>query len=373
MFKELKPGFMMMLVMTVLTGLIYPAVITGIAQVVFRDQANGSLIVSNGQVIGSRLIGQNFTKPEYFQPRPSAAGGGYDPTASAGSNLGPTSAKFINGTTKKDEKGNEVVDFLGIKARIVHYCLDNDIAYDSSVPLDTFKDAQGNLDDAKLIKAFSDEKAPLVFTPKTPIPADAVTASASGLDPHISPANAQAQAARVAKARGVSVEQVQALDRAAHRRTLARFPRRAARERPGAQSGAGPTASRASDRAVGDGIAMRRRPWRRPIGISSSAVTARSLAATDGAPASWVGARLDDRDDVPEDLKEAGRAVLGSAAPLGVSSCRDRCRCSPMQHAVHLTVDRCAAASARCRRIFAPCCGRPWTSCSGRPRRPMSR
>ena len=211
MFKELKPAFMMMLVMTVLTGLVYPAVITGIAQVVFRDQANGSLIVSNGQVVGSRLIGQNFTKPEYFHPRPSAAGSGYDPTASAGSNLGPTSAKFINGTTKMDDKKNEVVDFDGIKDRIVHYCVDNDIPYDSSVPLDAFKDAQGNLDDVKLIKAFNDDKAPLVFTPKTPIPADAVTASASGLDPHISPGNAQAQAARVAKARGVSVEQVQGL------------------------------------------------------------------------------------------------------------------------------------------------------------------
>ena len=79
------------------------------------------------------------------------------------------------------------------------------------MPLDAFKDAQGNLDDVKLIKAFNDEKAPLVFTPKTPIPADAVTASASGLDPHISPGNAQAQAARVAKARGVPVEQVQAV------------------------------------------------------------------------------------------------------------------------------------------------------------------
>ena len=211
MLKELKPGFMMMLVMTVLTGLVYPAVITGIAQVVFRDQANGSLIVSNGQVVGSRLIGQNFTRPEYFHPRPSAAGNGYDPTASGGSNLGPTSAKLINGTTKVDEKKNEVVDFDGIEDRIVHYCLDNDIAYDSSRPLDAFKDAQGNLDDVKLIKAFNDDKAPLMFTPKTPIPADAVTASASGLDPHISPGNAQAQAARVAKARGVPLEQVQAL------------------------------------------------------------------------------------------------------------------------------------------------------------------
>jgi potassium-transporting ATPase KdpC subunit len=211
MFKELKPGFMMMLVMTVLTGLVYPAVITVIAQVVFRDQANGSLIVSNGQVIGSRLIGQNFTRPEYFQPRPSAAGSGYDATASAGSNLGPTSAKYINGTTKKDDKGNEVADFIGIKARIVHYSLDNEIPYDSSVPLDTFKDAQGNLDDVKLITAFNDSKAPLIFTPKAPIPADAVTASASGLDPHISPANAQTQAVRVAKARGVSVDQLQGL------------------------------------------------------------------------------------------------------------------------------------------------------------------
>src|ERR1700752_1829536 len=72
MLKELRPGLMMMLVMTVLTGFIYPAAITAIAQVVFRDQANGSLIESNGQVIGSRLIGQNFTRPEYFQPRPSS-------------------------------------------------------------------------------------------------------------------------------------------------------------------------------------------------------------------------------------------------------------------------------------------------------------
>src|SRR6476659_263781 len=104
MFKELKAGFMMMVVMTVLTGLVYPAVITGIAQVLFRDQANGSLIVQNGQVIGSRLIGQNFSKPEYFQPRPSSAGNGYDPTASAGSNLGPTFSLYDTATTEKDEK-----------------------------------------------------------------------------------------------------------------------------------------------------------------------------------------------------------------------------------------------------------------------------
>jgi K+-transporting ATPase ATPase C chain len=199
-----------MLVMTVLTGLLYPAVITGIAQVAFRDQANGSLITVNGQVVGSRLIGQNFTKDEYFHPRPSSAGSGYDPTATAGSNLGPTSAKLLNGTTKMDDKTKqEVVDFDGIKDRVVHYCVENGLPYESSVSLDKFKDDKGNLDDVKLIKAFNDDKTPLVFASKTPIPADAVTASASGIDPHISPANALIQAARVAKARGVTVEQMQ--------------------------------------------------------------------------------------------------------------------------------------------------------------------
>src|SRR6202035_4533395 len=164
---------------------IYPAVITGIAQVVFRDRANGSLIVANGQVVGSRLIGQSFSKPEYFHPRPSAAGNGYDPTASGGTNLGPTSAKLLRGTTKMDTKKNEVVDFDGINLRIVHYCVDNDIPYESSVPLDQFKDSHGDLDDVKLIKAFNDDKSPLLFTAKTPIPPDAVTASGSGLDPQI--------------------------------------------------------------------------------------------------------------------------------------------------------------------------------------------
>src|ERR1700733_10372343 len=205
MLKELGPGFRITLIFTVLTGLLYPVVMTGLSELIFPKQAQGSLVTVNGKVVGSSLIGQSFSKPEYFHPRPCSAGNGYDAGASSGSNLGPTSAKLVNGTTKKDDKKNEVVDFDGISDRIVHYCVDNGIPFESTVPLDEFKDPQGNLDDVKLIKAFNDDKAPLVFTPKAPIPADAVTASASGLDPHISPSFAKAQAERVAKARGVDV------------------------------------------------------------------------------------------------------------------------------------------------------------------------
>ena len=158
MLKELNPGLRMMVVLTILTGFIYPAVVTLLSQVMFRNQADGSLIVSNGQVIGSRLIGQPFSKPEYFHPRPSAAGAGYDPTATAGSNLGPTSQKLND----------------RVKASIDQYRKENP-GYAGAVP------------------------------------ADAVTASASGLDPHISPRNAEIQTARVATARGVSAEQVQDL------------------------------------------------------------------------------------------------------------------------------------------------------------------
>ena len=211
MIQELGPGFRLTLILTILTGLVYPVAMTGISQVIFPQQANGSLVTVNGKVVGSSSIAQAFTRPEYFHPRPSSAGSGYDGGLSAGSNLGPTSSKLLRGTTKTDDKKNEVVDFEGISLRIVHYCLDNDIPYESSVPLDQFKDAQGNVDDAKLIKAFNDEKAPLVFTAKTLIPADAVTASSSGLDPHISPANAEAQAVRIAKARNTSADQVKQL------------------------------------------------------------------------------------------------------------------------------------------------------------------
>jgi len=211
MIKELGPGLRLTIVFTILTGLLYPAVMTGLSELIFPRQAKGSLVIVNGNVVGSSLIGQSFAKPEYFHPRPSAAGNGYDATASGGTNLGPTSAKLLHGTTTTDDKGKETVSFDGIEDRVVHYCVENNIPYESSVPLDHFKDSQGNLDDVKLIDAFNDAKTPLVFTPKASIPSDAVTASSSGLDPQISPANAETQAARVAKARGVTADQVKQL------------------------------------------------------------------------------------------------------------------------------------------------------------------
>lgn len=211
MLKELGPGLRMMIIFTILTGLVYPAVMTGISHVIFPKQADGSLVTVNGKVVGSSLIGQNFSKDEYFHPRPSAAGNGYDATASSGSNLGPTSAKLLRGTTKMDDKKNEVVDFDGISLRLVHYCLDNNLPYESSIPLDQFKNAKGDFDEVKLIKAFNDDKNPLVFKPKVAVPADAVTGSASGLDPHISTANAEIQAGRVANARKASADQVKQL------------------------------------------------------------------------------------------------------------------------------------------------------------------
>lgn len=157
MWNQMLPGLRMTLLLTVLTGLVYPGLVTGLCQMLFPEQASGSLVSRNGKVAGSVLIGQNFTRPEYFHPRPSAAGSeGYDASASGGSNLGPTSARLtsrVKGSVKK------------LKA-----------------------DNPGH---------------------RGPLPADAATASASGLDPHLSPASVSMQIARVALARGVSAAEVE--------------------------------------------------------------------------------------------------------------------------------------------------------------------
>ncbi|HZO89269.1 MAG TPA: potassium-transporting ATPase subunit KdpC [Chthonomonadaceae bacterium] len=176
MLQQLRPALVSVLVFTILTGLLFPFAITGIAQLVFPKQARGSLMEQNGKVIGSELIGQNFTAPGYFHPRPSAAGSGYDAANSGATNLGPTSDKLINGIHKKLPNG---------------------------------QDDPGNFDGIKdLAAAYRKENG---LPDNAPIPADAVTRSASGLDPHISPANAQLQAARVAQARRLSEEQVRRL------------------------------------------------------------------------------------------------------------------------------------------------------------------
>ena len=156
---QLRPAIVMTLLLCVLTGLVYPAVVTGLAQILFPRQANGSLVTVNGRVVGSALIGQPFAQPWYFHPRPSAAGNGYDDTLSSGTNLGPTSAKLID--------------------TLITQAVDRVVANEHAV--------------------------------KGTIPADMVTSSASGLDPHISPANALLQAARVAMARGASDSAMRAL------------------------------------------------------------------------------------------------------------------------------------------------------------------
>jgi len=217
---ELWKQFRISIIATVTTAIIvcgiYPAIVWGLAQLIFPFQANGSLIDKNGKpatdskdAAGSLLIGQNFSDAKYFHPRPSSAGSGYDATASSGSNLGPTSAKLFNGTIKKDEQGHEVVDFDGIRDRVIHYTLENGLPYVASPSFKQFLDDKGNIDDVKLIKALNSDSSAIVFTPKVAIPPDAVTGSASGLDPHISVENAMLQAPRVARARAMKLETVQ--------------------------------------------------------------------------------------------------------------------------------------------------------------------
>ena len=159
---ELRGAIFSTLILAVVCCGIYPLIVFGIGQALFAAKANGSLIVdTKGTVVGSKLIGQNFSADKYFHPRPSAAGNGYDSTSSGGSNLGPTSQKLAD----------------TIKQNVADYRAQNSQSLEANAP----------------------------------VPADAVTASASGLDPHISVENAQIQALRVAKARGLKVEDVAAL------------------------------------------------------------------------------------------------------------------------------------------------------------------
>lgn len=159
MRRQLAPALMVFIALTLLTGIAYPLAVTGVAQVAFPGRADGSLIERGGRVVGSRLIGQAFTEPRYFHPRPSAAGEGYDGMASSASNLGPANPELI------DE----------VRARSAACRRENDLRPGQRVPI------------------------------------DAVTTSGSGLDPDISVANARLQAARVARARSLDLNVVQAL------------------------------------------------------------------------------------------------------------------------------------------------------------------
>jgi potassium-transporting ATPase KdpC subunit len=157
--KHIYPAVAMTIVLTVLTGIIYPYAITGLAYVLFKEKAQGSLIVQNGRVMGSRLIGQSFSGPGYFHSRPSAAGNCYDATASGGTNLGATSRKLIE----------------------------------------------------ERVKPAAEQRR--TENPNSLIPVDLVTASASGLDPHITPAAAEFQVPRVSRECGINPEELQQLIR----------------------------------------------------------------------------------------------------------------------------------------------------------------
>jgi K+-transporting ATPase ATPase C chain len=170
LLRQLRPAFLAMVAFTLLLGVAYPLVVTGISQLLWHDKANGSLIKRDGVVVGSSLIGQQFTSPQYFHPRPSAAGDGYDGSASSGSNLGPSNPDYLK----------TVAD------RVSAYRTENGLGATALVPV------------------------------------DAVTASGSGLDPQISVRNARLQAPRVARERGLDVAAVmQAIDDHTSQRPLA--------------------------------------------------------------------------------------------------------------------------------------------------------
>ncbi len=171
---QLRPALLSVPLLTLLTGVVFPLVLSCLARPLFPHQAGGSLLVRDW-VVGSELIGQDFTGPGYFHPRPSAAGRGYDAAASGGTNLGPANPKLRDGT--KDDPATAGVDesFAGVRELAEGYRSRNGLA------------------------------------PGAAVPGDAVTRSGSGLDPHISPANAALQVARVARARRLSEESVRRL------------------------------------------------------------------------------------------------------------------------------------------------------------------
>lgn len=174
--ENIRPAIVLTLWFALVTGLAFPVFIWGVGNLAFPTQAKGSLIRDEkGEVIGSALIGQRFSKPEYFHPRPSAAGAGYDAASSGGTNLGPISDKLINGIHDDPETKEIDESYAGFRDLAKAYREQNGLAADVEIP------------------------------------ADAATRSASGLDPEISPRNAELQLARVAKARRMSPEEVRAL------------------------------------------------------------------------------------------------------------------------------------------------------------------
>lgn len=163
--EQVRSAILSVLLLTFFTGVVFPLLLFAIGRPLFPRQSGGSLLTRGGTSVGSRLIGQEFTRPEYFEPRPSAAGNGYDATASGGTNLGPNNPKLKNGAP----------DFPGIRQLAEQYRRRNGLAHDAVIPI------------------------------------DAVTRSGSGLDPDISPENAALQIPRVARARGVDPEVIRRL------------------------------------------------------------------------------------------------------------------------------------------------------------------
>jgi K+-transporting ATPase ATPase C chain len=225
--RQLVTGLLMTVVLTVLVGFAYPLAVTGISQLTMSKRANGSLVAENGKVVGSSLIGQNFTDKDgnalvqYFQPRPSNAGDGYDALASAGSNYGPSNENLIGnvpGVVTGDDGRPITKNIYATPAD--PYCVPvpatdkdgNDVTDDAGNPVyEKNKDGSYVCDPNTVPERTLAYRALNGLARDAKVPVDAVTSSASGLDPQITVANARLQAARVARARKISVAQVTSL------------------------------------------------------------------------------------------------------------------------------------------------------------------